>query len=717
MLTDALKQTIRDTYRQFLLSRGLRPRQGQKLMIADIANTIGTISGGGERDHPDVNRHICVVEAGTGTGKTIAYLIAAIPLAQALNKKLVVSTATVALQEQIIYKDLPDLQNHTELRFNFSIAKGRGRYLCLSKLDLLLQNREDSINPPSFDKNDHLFTQEQFIDEQTVNIYRDMLSAITTGEWDGDRDSWPQSLEQKEWTPVTTNHRQCAGRRCSQIGGCSFFKARESLDSVDCIVANHDLVLADLALGGGVILPKPEDTLYIFDEGHHLPDKALSHFSHHTRVNATARWLEESHKSLRVLLEEIGNAGQITHYAEPLPAIFNETKQQLDTCFPYCRQLIDEQLPVGNTSNRDNAKQYCFKAGKATTALREMADGLTNSFGRMAGILDRIVLEMQEAMEDDFTAVPKVDLEKWLPWVGAWQMRVDANLALWHSYSMEDEACSLPRARWLTMVEFSDSEDIEICSSPILAADNLTTALWDRCFGAVVTSASLTAFGQFDRFKMRAGTGEDGHYTIVPSPFDCSNALLQVPANAVEANHVDQHTESVIVLLPQLLGQRYGSLVLFASRRQMHAVCNGLPKKWQSCILMQGDHSKQSMLKKHKERIDSGQSSVLFGLASFSEGVDLPGDYCRHVIIAKLPFAVPDNPVEKALSEWIESRGGNAFMEITVPDAALKLLQACGRLLRTETDTGTISILDKRILTKRYGRDLINSLPPYKRQW
>ena len=142
MLTDSLKQTIRDIYRQFLLNQGLRPRQGQKLMIAAIANTIGAISRN-EKDHRDGNGHICVVEAGTGTGKTIAYLIAAIPLAQALNKKLVISTATVALQEQIIYKDLPDLQRHTELPFNFSIAKGRGRYLCLSKLDYLLQSNDN----------------------------------------------------------------------------------------------------------------------------------------------------------------------------------------------------------------------------------------------------------------------------------------------------------------------------------------------------------------------------------------------------------------------------------------------------------------------------------------------------------------------------------------------------------------------------------------------
>ena len=716
MLTDTLKQTIQTTYRQFLASRELKPRRGQKLMIAAIAKTIGAISSS-DQDRQGSHRHICVVEAGTGTGKTIAYLIAAIPIAQALNKKLVVSTATVALQEQIVHKDLPDLQQHTSLQFNCSIAKGRGRYLCLSKLDHLLNiGGSDPVNSTLYNDEDTSF-QQPLVDEQAIHLYQDMLSAVTENKWDGDRDSWPEALEQKVWGPVTTTHQQCTGRRCSNIGNCSFFKARESLDSVDCIVANHDLVLADLALGGGAILPKPEDTLYIFDEGHHLPDKALNHFASHTRINATTKWLEESHKTLQVLLEEIGAAGQIAHYAESLPVIFDEITQQLNNGFPYCQQLIGEQLSKYAIENRDNAKQFCFKAGKVTPDLLAAATGLANGFSRLVNILDSIALEVQQAMEDSLTAAPKVYLEKWFPLIGSWQARADVNRMLWRSYTIVDEEQDLPQARWLTQVEFSDSVDIEVCSSPILAATHLAAVLWNRCFGAVVTSASLTALGQFDRFKMHAGTSDDSHYSIVPSPFDCSNAILQVPATAVEANHVEEHTENIVTLLPQLIEDR-GSLVLFSSYRQMHAVYSQLAEGWQSSILMQGgDYSKQAMLQKHKACVDAGESSVLFGLASFAEGIDLPGDYCCHVIIAKLPFAVPDNPVEKALAEWIEAHGGNAFMEITVPDAAVKLLQACGRLLRTETDSGTISILDKRILTKRYGKALISSLPPYRRQW
>lgn len=155
--------------------------------------------------------------------------------------------------------------------------------------------------------------------------------------------------------------------------------------------------------------------------------------------------------------------------------------------------------------------------------------------------------------------------------------------------------------------------------------------------------------------------------------------------------------------------------MLFSSRKQMQEVQSLLPAQWQQKLLVQGDESKQRILEKHRQRIDAGQGSVLFGLASFAEGLDLPGAYCQHVVIAKIPFAVPDDPIEAAMAEWIEHQGGNAFMQIAVPDAAIKLVQACGRLLRTESDRGQVTLLDRRIVSKRYGKAILNSLPPFKR--
>ncbi|HWV16137.1 MAG TPA: ATP-dependent DNA helicase DinG [Cellvibrio sp.] len=702
MLNDKLKKQIQGAYSKFLENKNLKSRYGQKLMIAEIAKTLGNIALD-EENVREGDGHICVVEAGTGTGKTIAYLLPSIAIAKAMGKKLVVSTATVALQEQIVSKDLPELHRHSDLSFSFALAKGRGRYLCLSKLDNLLAEYESGINPTRALYEDELPS----VTAQGIKLYQSMVDAMASNQWNGERDTWPQALEQNEWQIITTDHRQCTGRRCSNVSACSFFKARDSLHSVDVIVTNHDLVLADLALGGGAILPDPAEAIYIFDEGHHLPQKALSHFAHHSRLLSTSKWLEQCNKGLGAILGQISGAGNVDRYAEQLPAAFIDCKQRLDQIYPLCDELVQTIALEERQSN------YRFKDGVVPQALLLPAVELQRSFDRLSDLLSKICDELNEAMEDAHCPVPKIDLENNYPVMGTWQSRAEANRELWASYAVPETAGSVPKARWLTPVDNSGSMDIEVCSSPILAARTLEYSLWDKCCGAVVTSATLTALGNYQRFQMRAGTPMNSNYQVVPSPFDFAQATLEIPAFAVDASHADVHTLSLIQHLPTLLDKREGSLVLFSSRKQMLDVFDELPDSLRDLILLQGDNSKQEMLSQHKRKIDQGQGSVLFGLASFAEGVDLPGDYCRHVIIAKLPFAVPDDPIESALSEWVEARGGNPFMDITVPDASLKLVQACGRLLRTESDSGKISLLDRRVLTKRYGKAILNSLPPF----
>jgi ATP-dependent DNA helicase DinG len=205
-------------------------------------------------------------------------------------------------------------------------------------------------------------------------------------------------------------------------------------------------------------------------------------------------------------------------------------------------------------------------------------------------------------------------------------------------------------------------------------------------------------------------------FKVVPSPFEYERAVLRVPAMDCDPGQPQEHTQALITNFPQWLDADAGSLVLFSSRRQLQDVYEGLPADWQARILLQGDYSKAEILRRHRQAVDAGSGSVIFGLASFAEGVDLPGDYCVHVLIAKIPFAVPDNPLESALSEWVESQGRNAFMDVTVPDASLRLVQACGRLLRTEVDSGQVTICDQRLLTRRYGKALLDALPPFRRQ-
>ena len=248
-------------------------------------------------------------------------------------------------------------------------------------------------------------------------------------------------------------------------------------------------------------------------------------------------------------------------------------------------------------------------------------------------------------------------------------------------------------------------------------AELLQKNLWQRCFGALLTSATLTALGSFDRLIAHSGINPQSTMLAVQSPFDFAKSKICVPKEAIEPGSEAVFVEHLIIGLKAHLNQAEASLVLFTSRRVMQLVFEGIGEVWQDLILQQGESSKQRLLDQHKQRIDEGEGSVLFGLASFAEGIDLPGNYLTHLVITRLPFTVPDRPVPSALAEWIEQSGGNSFAELSVPEASVRLVQATGRLLRKEEDQGRITILDKRIVSKRYGQQLLQALPPYQRQF
>jgi ATP-dependent DNA helicase DinG len=702
MLDEPLKNCIRDGYKQWLQGWGFKPRYGQRVMIAEIAKTLA--------DDLDDAERLCVVEAGTGTGKTIAYLIAAVPVARALGKKLVIATATVALQEQILYKDIPALLQHSELDFSARLAKGRSRYLCLSKLDHLLRDAQGAS------ANLALYPDEvrPELDEQLVTVYNSMADALADGSWDGDRDNWSAALDEKEWRPLTTDHRQCTARRCSFVGQCSFFQARDALEEADCVVTNHDLVLADLALGGGAILPAPEDTIYVFDEGHRLPEKALSHFAAHTRVHGSEIWLEQLLRLVAQLSRELSDssvlaiAEQISGSVAAVSSYLAQLKPALEACF----SGDDPE----DASRESRPGVYRFEHGKVPDAIKASATELTRAYAGLVEQLDKLANGLARLIEEQGEDSP-AELEQWYPAVGASFGRAEASLGLWQSYQADDPPNTTPNARWVNLIEQAASPDFELHSTPILADESLVVRLWSACYGAVVTSATLTALGNFDSFRMRSGVPVGANYQVVPSPFDYQQAgTLVIPHLDSDPGDPQAHTDDVIELMPDLLEPGEGTLVLFSSRRQMRDVYEGLNDEVRANILLQDHYSKQELLRLHKEAIDEGKGSAVFGLAGLAEGIDLPGAYCSHVVIAKIPFAVPDDPVEAALAEWIADQGGNPFWQISVPDAALKLVQASGRLLRTETDTGRITVLDRRLVNRRYGKMILDSLPPFKRE-
>jgi ATP-dependent DNA helicase DinG len=703
LLSEESKEEIRQAYNRLMEGKSLTPRWGQRQMIAEIANTLARMDGdSGDAPH-------CVIEAGTGTGKTIAYTVAAIPLARAHGKTLVISTATIALQEQLVNKDLPDIRRHSGLEFDFVLAKGRRRYVCLSRLDRLMAGGgEDPVMPLYPDEAGPVLARD------ALPVYESMVQALGRGDWDGDRDNWSENVADDIWFSATTDHSGCSGRRCPNVGQCSFFKARDALQHADVMVTNHDLVLSDLALGGGAILTPPADTIYVFDEGHHLPGKALSHFSAFCRVNTTRQWLEECSSQLGQAAAALAGAPDLVDALERLHPLFEECAGGMAGV----ADLLPEIEGMPQPGDSRESSHLRFEHGTVPASLAQQAGQLAQQFSLLHERLQRLENRLEDAMDGEVSGLDSAEAEGWFGVFGAMLARAEGNLALWTDYASGGQSGDgeSPVARWVNVSLSGGQVAYELRSSPVLAADILQAHLWPEAAATVATSATMTALNSFERFILHAGVPREGSFKVVPSPFDYGNAVLHIPAMDCDPGDAAAHTDSLIENLPRWLDPEEGSLVLFASRRQMTEVFEALPGDWRERVLLQGDYSKQEIIRRHREAIDNGRGSVIFGLASFAEGVDLPGDYCRHVLVAKIPFAVPDSPLESALGEWIESQGRNPFMEIAVPDAALRLVQACGRLLRTETDTGRVTICDRRLVTRRYGKALLEALPPFRRE-
>ncbi|GAA3894386.1 ATP-dependent DNA helicase DinG [Halomonas cibimaris] len=706
MLDDALKGDIQAAYRRMVEALSLTPRYGQRLMIAEIARTLGGIDVD-EAGKRQSDTHVCVLEAGTGTGKTLAYLVAALPVAKARGKRLVVSTATVALQEQVLQHDLPSLAAHSGLGFRYALAKGRGRYVCVARLD---EAMGDSAPNPT----ESLFDQDVIAKSDDVTrLAGDMAEAYGRGDWEGDRDSWPETVSDAAWRRLTVDHRQCTGRRCGHFAACAFFRSRRELDSADVIVANHDLVLADLALGGGTILPDPEECIFVFDEGHHLPDKALSHFAHRFAVHGCLRWLNTLRTSLTELHQALGAEPAVARLLAGLPQTLQAVEPALKDVFTLGHQLAERPRGLGDS---ETGHQQRFANGAVPGPLREQAEQLLAMFAELARTLERLCEILRESLDPDKqTGLEREQAETWRPLLALLHGRVLEACGLWQAFAAEDPAGKPPQARWLTLSRAGGEAEIEFSASPVSAAHTLAKNLWGRCHGAVITSATLTALGRFERIQERAGLAERYRYQALPSPFDYASAVLSVPAEAADPGDREGHEQAIIAFLRRLDAHE-ATLVLFSSRAQLRAVRKALPSDVEKRLLAQDAMPKAELLKRHRAAVDSGEGSMIFGLASFAEGIDLPGDYLTHVVITRLPFAVPDDPVEATLAEWIESQGGNPFMRISVPDASIKLVQACGRLIRKESDTGRITLLDRRVLTRRYGRALLDSLPPFTRE-
>ena len=714
MLTDLEKNAIRDHYQNIGKNLpGFRPRASQREMIAAIANAFSrTLTREeGEEAPKREGESIAVIEGPTGVGKSLAYLLAGGIMAQTRGKRLIVSSATVALQEQLVDRDLPFLVEKSGLELTFALAKGRGRYLCPYKLYQLTQNNTQQ-NLLGFEAPEVLWDSKPKPEE--LNLLRDIADEFSARRFNGDRDAWPEKIDDTIWLKVTNDRHGCLKAACPNRAECPFYLARDLLETVDVVVANHDLLLADISMGGGVILPAPENSFYCIDEAHHLPKKALSRFAAEHSWNIAVWTLEK-------LPQLTGKIAALTDKAELANLADEAATSLLDSLHEWQFHLAEEpSLSLGSSENdrrKHNEPTWLWEDGKIPegleTTVSNTAIAARSLLKHVVGLNDALSAARREK-EQDGALLDRLTSE-----FGLFIARIEQISAVWDLLSTVPIEGEEPLAKWITR-RADDKNDYIFNASPISSASHLANNLWRRAAGAVLTSATLQSLGSFNLILRQTGLLWLPETTTLalesPFNFDTQGELYIPPVHA-SPKDPDAHTAAIVEWLPKLVSpvEAIGTLVLFSSRKQMQDVALRLPDEYLPLLLVQGELPKAVLLQRHHQAIAEGKASIIFGLDSFAEGLDLPGTACVQVIIAKLPFAMPDNPIEKTQNRWIEQRGGNPFIEITVPEASIKLIQAVGRLIRTEQDYGRVTILDNRVKTQRYGQQLLACLPPFKR--
>ncbi|MFK5926871.1 MAG: helicase C-terminal domain-containing protein [Desulfuromusa sp.] len=657
---------------------------------------------------------LAVVEAGTGTGKSLAYLVPALLWARANQERVVISTRTINLQEQLIRKDLPFLQRATGIEFYAVLVKGRSNYFCLRRGETA--GRELGL----------------FEQQQVEEIQQMLQWAETTG--DGSKEELSFIPSYQAWEEVCCEADQCARVRCQYYRRCFFHKARRRAARADILVVNHALLLSDLALrqqtdnySATAVLPPFERV--ILDEAHHLEDVATSYFSlqltrftfsrvlnrlrHPRKLNQgllpqlldklsqeLPDSLDELYRTLHGEIESLLNKRQqlfdlsldeFQSIAEELPEFLGKP---VSAKFELKHRVLPEfmQTPVW--------KKLCGRVERLRIGSFELAQGITGLLRAAEDLPDNVAEKVNSPLVDLRGISER--LEGLAADLGSFQA-VAKNSCVW----IEVREGRIGRKKGLIT---------SLCQAPLEVAESLNQALYQRLRSLIMTSATLTVAGAFGYFHSRVGLDRVEPQRLVElaldSPFNYQQqALVAVPTDLPEPGKPGFSDAVRDAVEKALLCSQGRSFVLFTSYallRQVHDELAPILEAQQLRCLRQGEENRHRLLKRFAE----DESSILFGTDSFWEGVDVPGRSLEQVIIARLPFRVPTEPVLEARAQAIELRGGDPFMEYTVPQAVIRFKQGFGRLIRHRNDRGVVLILDTRVVKRGYGRMFLRSLPP-----
>lgn len=618
-----------------------------------------------------------VAEAGTGTGKTFAYLVPAL----LSGGKVLVSTASKALQDQLFEKDIPLVRAALKRPVEIALLKGRGNYLCHHFLDRTRQEARLSSR-------------------NEINQLRqiEFFSKVSTT---GDKSECTDVPESAPiWGLVTSTRESCLGQNCSFHEDCFVVKARREAQAAEVVVVNHHLFLADLALretGNAELLPKAD--VVIFDEAHQLRDIATQFFG---QSFSTHQWFD----LLRDILVE-GRAS--ARDAADWDAVIHPFETQLKQLRAGLANIKDVQrIPLAKLAGFSEIQAaiqgISAHAENLKTAVEEQS-GRSEAWQKLDERVTEALAIWRACLGDGggggSSASTRADRD-----VDPWALSQGEDGSNDNSDSMQQNV------QWVTL----SPHMVQLHNSPMDIAEPFAQFRSSQESAWIFTSATLSVKGSFEHFTHSLGL-EEPETGLWHSPFDYENqALLCVPENAPEPQAPDFPEKLAELCWPALQASDGGVFFLCTTLRAVSRIGKWLEQRKQAegldwTLLIQGQASKAEMLEKFR----SSEKPVLVGSATFWEGVDMKGDGLRLVIIDKIPFAPPDDPLVAARNAWFKDRGMDPFRELSIPEAAIALKQGAGRLIRDETDRGVLVIGDHRLLTKNYGSTLWRSLPPFKR--